>query len=111
MLKTEKSRHKIKNQKYMGNYGEHHYGNISKVKIAKIIETLKTNGSTVTGNNPWTVVTHNAGVVLEGTWDSSTLILSIVITGKNILVPPSMVWAKIDPLLTHIASLQDSELL
>jgi len=89
--------------------GEHHYGNITKVKIDAIMAALKKSGSTVTGNNPWDVDTHNNGVKLRGTWDQATSTLSIIITDKNFYVPCSKIWDTIDPLINHISGLTDKE--
>ncbi len=90
--------------------GEHHYGNITKVKIDQILEQLKNNGASIKGNNPWDVDVHNHGVKLRGTWDEKTSSLSIIVTDKSFYVPCSMIWNKIDPLVNHISSLVESEI-
>lgn len=62
----------------MGNLcGEHHYGNITKVKVDKILDQLKANGATIGGTNPWDVDVHNNGVKLMGTWNEANLSLSV----------------------------------
>jgi len=91
------------------NCGEHHYANITQSKINAIMDALKKNGATITGNNPWDVDTHKYGIKLRGTWNSANLTLSIIVTNKDIYVPCSKIWDTIDPLINHIASLSDSE--
>ncbi len=91
------------------NCGEHHYGNITKVKIDQILEQLKQHGATISGNNPWDVDVHSNGVKLRGTWNEANLSLSIIVTDKNWYVPCSKIWDTIDPLINHISSLKDSD--
>ena len=90
--------------------GEHRYENISQAKINKILEQLKINGASITGNNPWLVDVNNSGVKLSGSWNQSTATLAVVVTDKSWYVPCSKIWDKIDPLINKIASLQDSEI-
>jgi len=93
----------------MGNLcGEHHYGNITKVKINKILDELRKSGATITGNNPWDVDVHSNGVKLQGSWVESTSTLTIIVTDKSWYVPCSAIWNKIDPLINHISSLQEN---
>lgn len=94
-----------------GKCGEHHYANITKVKIDAILDALRKNGSTVTGNNPWNVDTHNNGVKLQGTWNEASLTLSVIVTDKNFYVPCSKIWDTIDPLINHISSLTAAEMI
>jgi len=89
--------------------GEHHYGNITKTKIDSILDQLKKNGATITGNNPWTVDIHQHGIILQGTWDEKTSTLTIIVTNKNWYVPCQKIWDTIDPLIQHIASLRDKD--
>lgn len=89
--------------------GEHHYGNITKTKIDQILDQLRKSGATISGNNPWDVDVHNNGVKLQGTWNESNLTLSIIVTDKNWYVPCSKIWDTIDPLIQHISSLQDTD--
>ena len=93
-----------------GKCGLQRYANISEAKINKILDALRDNGSTVTGSNPWTVNTNKFGVRLQGTWDSSSQTLSIIVTGKDFFVPCSQIWDTIDPLVNHISSMSDAEL-
>ncbi len=89
--------------------GEHHYGNINKTKIDQILDQLKKNGATISGNNPWNVDVHNHGVKLQGTWNESNSTLTIIVTAKSWYVPCSKIWDTIDPLINHISSLQDKD--
>jgi hypothetical protein len=90
--------------------GEYQYQNITQIKINKILEQLKLNGATITGNNPWLVDVNSNGVKLSGSWNPSTATLAVVVTDKSWYVSCSKIWDKIDPLINHIASLHDSEI-
>lgn len=92
------------------NCEERPYGNITKVKIDQILKALRDKGAAISGNNPWDVDTHNSGVKLRGEWNESTSILSVIVTDKDFYVPCSKIWDFIDPLIHHISSLSDSEL-
>jgi hypothetical protein len=89
--------------------GEHHYGNITQVKIDQIMDALKKNGATITGSNPWDVDVNSNGVKLQGAWNASNSTLTIIVTDKSWYVPCSAIWNKIDPLINHISGLNDSE--
>ncbi|MCX6156242.1 MAG: hypothetical protein NT007_18990 [Candidatus Kapabacteria bacterium] len=91
--------------------GEHHYGNISQTKIDKILNELRKNGATISGNNPWDVDVHNNGVILRGTWNQATSTLSIIVTEKNFYVPCSKIWETIDPIINHISGLKDEDII
>ncbi len=93
-----------------GKCGVHHYANISQAKIDKILQALKDNGSTVSGNNPWDVNTNKFGIKLQGSWNASSQVLSIIVTDKDFFVPCSKIWDTIDPLINHISSMSDTEL-
>jgi hypothetical protein len=89
--------------------GEHHYGNITKTKIDQILEQLKNNGASISGNNPWGVDIHKYGIKLQGAWNESNLTLSITVIEKDFYVPCSKIWDTIDPLIHHISGLRDSD--
>lgn len=89
--------------------GEHHYGNVTKVKIDQILNKLKETGATISGNNPWDVNVQKHGIILRGTWVEASLSLSIIVTAKNWYVPCAKIWETIDPLINHISSLKDTE--
>ena len=94
----------------MSKCGTHYYGNITEEKIEKILNALKENGATVTGDNPWDVDTHKYGVKLRGTWDRNSSTLSVIVTHKNFYVPCSKIWDTIDSLINHISALASEEL-
>ena len=75
-----------------GKCGAHHYENIDQAKIDASIEQLKKHGTTVNGDNPWDLDTHNHGVKLRGSWDKATLTLTIIVTDKSWYVPCSKIW-------------------
>ena len=89
--------------------GEHHYGNITKVKMDQILKAMSGSGSTVSGNNPWDVDVHQHGIKLQGSWNEGTATLSVIVTDKNFYVPCQKIWDTIDPLVGHISSLNDAD--
>jgi hypothetical protein len=54
---------------------------------------------TVTGSNPWTLDTHNHGVVLSASYDASSRMLTVRIAAKNGFVPYIAVWNKVAPMM------------
>jgi len=80
----------------------HSYDNIDQEKINAILAELKKGGATVTGENPWDVDTHKSGVKLQGSWDSATAILTIIVTDKSWYVPCCEIWDTIDQLNKQI---------
>ncbi len=88
--------------------GEHHYGNITKVKIDNMLDKLKASGAKVSGSNPWKFDVNSHGIVLQGTWDEAKSNLSVIVTAKDWYVPCSAIWDKIDPLVNHISSVKEA---
>ena len=80
----------------------HVYDGISKENVAEMLKELAAHGSTVTGTNPWAVVTSAHGVTLRGEWDEAGLVLTITITGADWYVARTAVWQKIDTLMRSI---------
>jgi hypothetical protein len=78
----------------MQDYGTHNYDDISKDKVAEILKVLVAHGSTVTGDNPWAIVTHEHGVILKGDWNEAALVLTITVTDADWYVPRKAVWEK-----------------
>ena len=87
-----------------GKCGVHTYPNITQQKMDLILAALKKDGASVSGNNPWSVDTHKFGVKLQGSWNTSTQVLSIIVTSKDFFVPCSQIWDSIDPLLKGISN-------
>lgn len=92
-----------------GKCGEHYYENITHVKIDQIIDALKKNGSTVSGNNPWDVDTNKFGIKLRGTWNEGSSTLILIVTDKDFYIPCAKIWETIDPMIQSISSLQEGE--
>lgn len=92
-----------------GKCGAHHYANITKEKIDKMLAVLREQGYKVTGDNPWTIDTNNHGVVLKGTWNESNSTLTVIVTDKNWYVPCSKIWEAIDPLINGLSLMSMEE--
>jgi len=80
----------------------HRFENISREKVAEILNILAANGSTITGDNPWAVVTNNHGVTLKGEWNEADSVLSITVTAADWYVPHKTVWENIDSMMRRI---------
>ncbi len=83
----------------MGGCGTHSFRNISQDKINMALEALKKYGATVTGDNPWTVDTHNFGIKISAHWDPSDLALNIAVTDSDGSIPCSMIWSYLDNII------------
>ena len=90
----------------MKDFSSQKYEGISREQVAGILTELEAHGSTITGNNPWTVDTHEHGVTLHGKWDGADLVLTITVTSADWYVPRNKVWENIDSLMRRI---QDKE--
>ena len=93
-----------------GKCGVHHYANITQAKVNSMLEELKKHGYKVTGNNPWDIDTKSHGVKLRGTWDKAHSSLAVIVTAKGLLVPCSMIWDKIDPLIHNLSTVSEAEI-
>jgi DNA-directed RNA polymerase len=80
----------------------HTYPNITQQKMDLILNALRNDGASVMGNNPWSVNTHKFGVKLQGSWDTSSQTLSIIVTSKDFFVPCTQIWSSIDPLMQQV---------
>lgn len=85
-----------------GKCGVHTYPNITQQKMDLILNALRNDGASVLGNNPWSVDTHKFGVKLQGSWDTSSQTLSIIVTAKDFFVPCGQIWSSIDPLMQQV---------
>jgi hypothetical protein len=87
-----------------------HYGNISRQKVDAILRILKDNGATVSGQNPWEVNTHQAGVRLQGRLNEAGSSLEVRVVDSDWYVSYSMVWQKIDELIRPVQAIHDREI-
>lgn len=73
------------------------YGPYSQAQANAMLSKIKSQGMTVTGNNPWHVDTNTHGVKFDATYDGSNI--TIKITGANFYVSNAKVWDKLDPMM------------
>ena len=92
----------------MAGCGTHYYGNLSREKVDAVINELKNNDVTVTGNNPWDADTHQSGVKIRAEYLAATMTLAVTVVDSDWYAPCSMIWDKIDPLMHHIQEIQDA---
>ncbi len=78
------------------------YADINKTKIDMMLRELHSNGSRITGCNPWDVETYQHGVRLSATWNETTSMLTIAVTHSNWYVPREIVWNHIDSLMKEV---------
>lgn len=76
----------------MDGCGTHSYRNISQEKINMALAALRKYGATITGNNPWTVDTHNFGVKITASWTQKTQTLDLTVTDTDGTISCSMIW-------------------
>lgn len=86
----------------MSDYGTHTYSDISRAKVDAILDVLTSNGSLITGSNPWIVDTKNHGVLLKGEWNERTSTLDITVTDAAWYVTSKAVWENIDSLMGRV---------
>lgn len=86
----------------MIDYGTQNYEGIDRNNVDTILKGLITHGSSVTGNNPWTIDTKKHGVMLRGEWNEATSVLTITVTHADWYVPRKAVWESIDSLMDDI---------
>ena len=87
-----------------GKCGKRTYDGFSKLLIDDIIHKLQNNGVYVSEENPWTVVTHRCGIVLQGNWNAQEETLDIIVLKKNFDVSCKHLWETIDHLIDGIRS-------
>lgn len=85
-----------------GGCGAKMYYAVTVDRMNKILQQLVDEGATITGNNPWSVDTHNHGVELKGTWYKAAQQLYVEVTDTGTLVPCDLVWTKLDSLLSGL---------
>jgi hypothetical protein len=73
------------------------FGPFTEAQAQAMLAKVKSQGMSVTGNNPWHVDTNTHGVKFDATFDGSHV--TIKITGSNFYVSNAKVWDKIDPLM------------
>ncbi len=86
----------------MSKHGTHSYENINRERVEAIINALKTHGSAVIGQNPWSIDTRKHGVRLQGQWSEETATLDITVTHADWYVPSKTLWEKIDSLMSEV---------
>ena len=86
----------------MSRHGTHFYENITRAKVETIITALADHGSSVTGNNPWSIDTKKHGVRLQGEWNEEASILEITVTHADWYVPSKTLWENIDSLMGQV---------
>ena len=79
-----------------GGCGSRTYSNVGANTIQAIIAGLQQGGATVTGNNPWTIDTHQASVMLRGTWDANAQTITVEVTDSAFWAPCGSIWDSVD---------------
>lgn len=83
------------------------YEGVDKPHAAMLLDGLKAQGATVTGNNPYDVDTHKQGVKLRATYNEPAQKLTVEVTDRP-SVPfvdvCAKVWDQIDPAIQKVLS-------
>jgi hypothetical protein len=80
----------------------HHYDNITRSQIDAMFNALLSEGSLVSGNNPWDIRTQKHGVRLRGEWNEATSTLSITVLAADWYVPREVLWNTINSLISRL---------
>jgi hypothetical protein len=80
------------------------YSGVTQATLKTILDTLHKDGATITGQNPWDVVTHEHGVEFRGTWDATAQTLIVEVTDSDFIVPCSSIWDALDPMLQNLGA-------
>ncbi len=89
----------------MNDKRERSYANISRERIASVVDVLSRNGLRISGDNPWEIDTLRHGVRLTAEWSEVTAVLAVTITNMNWYVSSDDVWKTIDPLIEAVGNL------
>lgn len=77
----------------------------ARVKDA-LLARLRSEGMTVTGNNPWNIDTQQYDVKLRAVWDPGSSVVKLIVTagkgGYFGLVTCTEIWKKIDPIMKDV---------
>ncbi len=90
----------------MENNDTHEYGDINRAKIELMLNELLSGGAAISGNNPWSIETHQHGVELSAVWNEAASKLAITVSDKNWYVPWETVWRTIDSLMERVQGLE-----
>ena len=85
-----------------GKCGKRTYSGIQRTHIDDMIIRLWSNGAYVSDSNPWTVVTHKFGIVLQGNWDAQQELLDVIILKKDFVVSCEKLWENLDRLIAGV---------
>lgn len=83
----------------MGGCGTHSYRNISRDKIDLALAALRKYGAAITGNNPWTIDTHNFGIKIAANWNQDAQTVDLTVTDLDGSIPCSMIWTYLDSII------------
>lgn len=88
----------------VGQCDVHTYPRMTEGTKNALLDKLHGAGMTVTGDNPWSIDTHEHDVKLRAVWDPQAQILRLIVTSSAWYVPCAKIWEKIDPILKVITT-------
>lgn len=85
------------------------FGPFTKDQADAMLAKVKSQGMSITGNNPWHIDTNTHGVKFDATYDGSNI--TIKITGSNFYVSNAKIWDKLDPLMNAAKNISGADAL
>lgn len=86
----------------VGECGVRAYDRVTARVKDQLLAKLHGDGMTVTGDNPWTIDTHQAEVKLRAVWDPKSQVLKLVVVSSAAWAPCSVIWDRIEPKLREV---------
>lgn len=87
-----------------GDCGARTFTGVSPAVLDRIFGRLHDKGAEISGNNPWSVVTHDHGVELRGTWDQASNSLILTVTDSDFLAPCGSIWDALESMLAEVGA-------
>lgn len=92
----------------VGQCGVRSYPRVNERVKNALITRLRGAGMIVTGDNPWSIDTHEYDVKLRAVWNPKASVLKLIVTsgkgGYFGLVTCEEIWKKIDPILKEVTA-------
>jgi hypothetical protein len=90
----------------IGQCGARSFSRVTQQITSALLSRLHAEGMTVTGDNPWSIETHQYDVRLRAVWDPRAQVLRLIVTagkgGLFGLVTCDEIWKKIDPIMKAV---------
>lgn len=75
------------------------FGPYTKAQVSDLLAKITKQKMGVTGSNPWHIDTHAHGVTFDATYNPTSRMVTLKITGQNFYVSDAQVWSHIGPMM------------